>query len=199
DDAVAGAANYLCASGAGRLASLASAIWNYNHADWYVVSVIELAAAYGSGDRPAAIAPLTPAQLVEHPSLSLTAQARADILAGRADSRLVQLLAATVPFHRIGVSVVKTGHDQFVHGTDRVSNHYACDGCAGRAMDVSAVDGANVSSTNVAALELALSMLTADPSLRPDEFGSPWPDLAMFPGGFTDADHQDHLHVGWRS
>jgi hypothetical protein len=33
--------------------------------------------------------------------------------------------------------------------------------------------------------------------LRPDEFGSPWAELSRFPGGFSDDDHQDHLHVGW--
>jgi hypothetical protein len=48
-DAVAGAANYLCANGGGRLTTLANAIWHYNHADWYVAAVIQLAAAYGGG------------------------------------------------------------------------------------------------------------------------------------------------------
>jgi membrane-bound lytic murein transglycosylase B len=46
-DAVAGAAAYLCANGAGQLVTLAGAIWDYNHADWYVAAVIQLAAAYG--------------------------------------------------------------------------------------------------------------------------------------------------------
>jgi hypothetical protein len=44
DDAIFGAANYLCASGAGNVTTLRSALWHYNHADWYVEMVLELAA-----------------------------------------------------------------------------------------------------------------------------------------------------------
>jgi predicted nucleic acid-binding Zn-ribbon protein len=44
-DAVYTAAAYLCANGAGQGgASLSTAIWNYNHADWYVQLVESLAA-----------------------------------------------------------------------------------------------------------------------------------------------------------
>jgi len=46
-DAIYGAANYLCANGAGDPARLTGAIWDYNHADWYVVSVLDLSARYG--------------------------------------------------------------------------------------------------------------------------------------------------------
>jgi membrane-bound lytic murein transglycosylase B len=45
-DAVFGAANYLCATGAGRPAALRGALWAYNHADWYVDMVLELAGRY---------------------------------------------------------------------------------------------------------------------------------------------------------
>lgn len=44
DDAVFGAANYLCVSGAGNVSTLRSALWDYNHADWYVELVLDLAA-----------------------------------------------------------------------------------------------------------------------------------------------------------
>jgi membrane-bound lytic murein transglycosylase B len=44
-DAVYTAAAYLCANGAGQGGtSLSTAIWNYNHADWYVQLVESLAA-----------------------------------------------------------------------------------------------------------------------------------------------------------
>lgn len=46
DDAVFGAARYLCASGGGRIETLRAALWAYNHADWYVEMVLELAARY---------------------------------------------------------------------------------------------------------------------------------------------------------
>ncbi len=46
DDAVFGAARYLCASGGANVETLRSALWAYNHADWYVEMVLELAAKY---------------------------------------------------------------------------------------------------------------------------------------------------------
>ena len=46
DDAVFGAARYLCASGGARTETLRAALWAYNHADWYVEMVLELAARY---------------------------------------------------------------------------------------------------------------------------------------------------------
>ncbi len=47
-DAIHGAANYLCANGAGDgdAARLRSAIWHYNHAEWYVNKVLAQAAEY---------------------------------------------------------------------------------------------------------------------------------------------------------
>ena len=191
-DAVFAAANYLCASGAGDPSRLAEAIWAYNHADWYVAAVLSRAAAYGTAGL--GTAPADAVALVDHPNLTLSAEARADVLSGDADPRVVAALAAALAEHRIEVSVIKTGHAQFVRGTDRISNHYL-----GRGVDISSVDGVPVSTSNQAALGLAVAFLTADPSLRPDELGSPWPDLAQFPGAFSDEDHTGHLHLGWRA
>ena len=48
-DAIFSAANYLCANGAGRGGdALYSAIWHYNHADWYVQMVLTLARQYAA-------------------------------------------------------------------------------------------------------------------------------------------------------
>jgi molybdenum-dependent DNA-binding transcriptional regulator ModE len=193
-DAVHGAANYLCARGAGTLARLAEAIWDYNHAGWYVDDVLVLALRYGADGL--ATGPGTPtadvAALLGQPNLVLTAEARGDLAAGIVDARLVRTLAALASNHRIAVSVIKTGHDMFVAGTDRVSNHYH-----GRGVDIYAVDGAEVASSNSAALQMSLAILTSSPELRPDEFGSPWSELSTFPGAFSDAGHQGHLHLGW--
>lgn len=49
-DAVFSAANYLCANGAGR-GRLEGAIWNYNHAQWYVDLVLRLAGQYAARDE----------------------------------------------------------------------------------------------------------------------------------------------------
>ena len=43
-DAVFTAARYLCRNGGGSPATLRGAIWNYNHADWYVAMVLRIAA-----------------------------------------------------------------------------------------------------------------------------------------------------------
>lgn len=48
-DAIPGAANYLCANGAGKGGKqLYNAIWHYNHAHWYVQKVLNLARAYAA-------------------------------------------------------------------------------------------------------------------------------------------------------
>ena len=194
-DAVAGAAAYLCASGAGSLARLGDAIWAYNHAGWYVDDVLVLALRYGSDGLAGAAgtSAVDLAALVSRPNLTLTPQARGDLLAGVVDPRVVRILAAASAGHRIAVSVIGTGHSRFVEGTDRVSNHFY-----GRAVDIYAVDGVGVSASNDAALELALAVMITAPDLRPDEFGSPWTELGAFPGAFSDASQGDHLHLGWR-
>lgn len=46
-DAVPAAARYLCASGGADPTELRQAIWDYNHADWYVDLVLEAATRYG--------------------------------------------------------------------------------------------------------------------------------------------------------
>jgi membrane-bound lytic murein transglycosylase B len=45
-DAVPSAANMLCADGAGNPATLPQAIFDYNHATWYVDEVLALASEY---------------------------------------------------------------------------------------------------------------------------------------------------------
>ncbi|MFB4308777.1 lytic transglycosylase domain-containing protein [Actinomadura sp. GTD37] len=48
-DAIPGAAKYLCANGAGRGGKqLYNAVWHYNHADWYVQKVLNLAKSYAA-------------------------------------------------------------------------------------------------------------------------------------------------------
>ena len=192
-DAVYGAANYLCASGAGDPSRLPDAIWAYNHADWYVDDVLIRAFRFGQGGLEADAAADVD-ELLANPNLTLTDRARADLVNGLVDPRVVNVLAAAAANHRISVSVFQTGHTQFVAGTDRVSNHFH-----GRAVDIYAVDGAPVSPSNDAALDLSIAILTGAPTLQPDEFGSPWPGLSQFAGAFSDAAHQDHLHIGWSS
>lgn len=193
-DAVFGAANYLCANGAGDAERLRRAIWHYNHSEAYVDDVLGRAARYSDAASLTPATATSAAALADNPNLTLTERARADLLAGVVDQRVVDYLAALVVNHRIAVSVFKTGHNQYVAGTNRVSNHYS-----GRAVDIYAVDGVDVSSSAEAARAVAEQSLGSAPPLRPDEFGSPWPDLERYPGAFSDSDHADHIHAGWRA
>jgi hypothetical protein len=192
-DAIFGAAKLLCASGAGQPARLRDAIWSYNHADWYVNRVIDLAIRYGSTGLDTTTSASTVGDVLANPRITLSANARADILSGTVDRRVIALLAAAATRHRIEVSVIRTGHDKFVRGTDRISDHFYA-----RGVDIIAVDGAPVTATSRAAFDLAVEILTSSPSLRPDQLGSPWLELTTFQGAFSDDDHTDHLHLGWR-
>ena len=106
------------------------------------------------------------------------------------DRRVRALLVAIAAHHRIRVSCIHAGHSRYVAGTDRVSNHTVW-----RAVDVDQVDGHPVSRSNTAAHELALRIGRGRAGVQPSEVGSPWA-FGRRPW-FTDAGHQDHLHVGF--
>ena len=131
-------------------------------------------------------------QLVDDPRITFPPSARADFLSGDIDPRFIPILERLAREHPIGLSVVKTGHDQFVAGTNVVSNHFK-----GRALDIATVDGAPVGPGNAAAREVMTELANLDPAVRPSEVGGPW--LISAPGFFSDAGHQDHIHVGFDS
>lgn len=190
-DAVFSAANLLCANGAGEPARLASAVWNFNHSQSYVSEVLTLASAYGVVALPAGVALASTTDLLDDPRVVLTPQARADLQAGIVDPRLVSLLSWIARRHSIGVTVFASGHSRYVEGTDRVSNHYY-----GRAADVFFVEGQPVSAMSLPARALVTELAGIAAPLRPGEMGHPFGAIG-FPGGFTDADHADHIHIGF--
>ncbi|MBA2438780.1 MAG: peptidoglycan DD-metalloendopeptidase family protein [Acidimicrobiia bacterium] len=77
-DAIHGAANYLCANGAGEgdPARLRSAIWNYNHAEWYVNKVLAQAAEYEEAAASTIAGDYTVPLAASTPGLSQTAMAK---------------------------------------------------------------------------------------------------------------------------
>ena len=187
-DAIWGAAGYLCGNGARDPAQLRSAVWNYNHADWYVDQVLAQAAAYDAGETGGGDARV----LVDHPDLSLTPPARQDLLDGTIDQRVIDFLAWALERHTISVSVLRSGHSTYVAGTDRVSNHWY-----GRGVDIYAVDGELVSASSQLARAFALEAIALTGPVRPSEIGLPWGDLAGRAGAFSDRSHQRHIHAGW--
>lgn len=189
-DAVFTAAHLLCADGAGDPARLASAIYDYNHDAAYVGRVLAWAVAYGIPTIDTATTNAQVSALLTNPGLTLSANARADLSAGIVDARIVALLTLLLDKHKLAVSVFKTGHSEYVAGTDRVSNHYY-----GRAVDIYQVDGQPVTPTSTTARTLVDELATVTGALAPSEVGSPF--VLPNPGFFTDADHQNHVHIGY--
>lgn len=191
-DSIFSSANLLCANGAGDPAHLASAVWDYNHSESYVNEVLTLGASYGILQVPEGVALAAAGDLLDNPRVILTPQARGDLSIGVIDQRLISLLAWVSERHTIGVTVFVTGHSQYTR-SGRISNHYL-----GRAADVFFVEGRPATSSNAAARALVLELTQLQGPLRPTELGHPFGAIG-FPGGFTDADHADHIHIGFDS
>jgi Transglycosylase SLT domain len=192
NDAIFGAARYLCANGAGNPATLRDALFRYNHSLAYVEMVIAKAAAYAA--IAASVASPDAAALLGNPNVAMSGAVRADLEAGIIDARVVAILNDLASRHTLAIVVFKTGHSPFIAGTSTYSNHYF-----GRAVDISKVDGMAVTPSNASARAAVLEVLSipTNSPLYPSETGHPWGDLAALPGSFTNAAHQDHIHIGW--
>jgi hypothetical protein len=130
------------------------------------------------------------AQVIAHPNIALSRAAASDVGAGIADARALSLLIVLSENHTLSVGPIRTGHSYYIRGTHRVSKHVF-----GRAVDITRVDGASVSPSNLGAFEATETILSLPSPVRPDEVGSPWRLSGR--GSFTDLDHRDHIHVGW--
>ena len=192
-DAIQTAARYLCGPD-GQVTSIEDAIGAYNPSVEYRQAVVAKAATYGSLAPGVVTADV--ARLLAQPKVSLDPRARSDLEAGIVDPRVVAALnAAADAGFSLGVGVIKTGHSQFVAGTTSVSNHWY-----GRAVDIHTVDGAPVTDANTDAWSLAWFFFSHGGGTHPDELGHPWgsdPALMGQAGSFSNADHEDHLHIGW--
>jgi hypothetical protein len=191
-DAVAGAGNYLKASGAPG--DWDKAIFAYNHASWYVADVKQQAALYrgepiadsggglsGTSSPDAAALARNPNITFSHPGPEL-----ADLRSGRISPKLISLLALIAQQHTISIFALASDHDP---GT----NHEA-----GRAADIWMVDGDNCyppdKSGGCWALAQQLDAMTG--CLHPTEliyYFDPGPS----PDSFARPDHDDHIHVGY--
>jgi cell wall-associated NlpC family hydrolase len=128
--------------------------------------------------------------LLENKNVVLDNDGVADIKAGRIDPRVVAVLTKLSADHKITVSCMCSDHPTFTTGGS-VSNHHH-----GRGVDIAAIDGVPVNAANPIARDIATELSSLDPNYRPDEIGTPW--AINGPGYFTDADHSDHLHVGFK-
>jgi hypothetical protein len=161
--------------------------------------------ALGSGhareygiDAPRGSPPGGAEDLLHNDRVTLDADGIADLRAGRIDPRIVSLLEELSRKHTITVSAMRSDHERLTAGGS-VSNH-----SFGRAVDIATIDGQPVGPANAAAKAIAQRVASLDPAIRPTEIGSPW--ALPGPAYFTDAAHQNHLHLayddpvedGWR-
>ena len=139
----------------------------------------------GGGGRASAEA----LDLLKNRRVTFDADGIADLKAGRIDPRIVSVLTTLSGEHRLTISATASDHPKFSAGGS-VSNHFH-----GRAIDIAAIDGRPVGPGNEVAKKVALELARLSPRIRPTEIGSPWP--LSGPAYFTDAAHQNHLHVGF--
>jgi hypothetical protein len=196
DDAAATAASYLCGA-AGELTDERAALRRYNASDAYADEVLSWAERYAAApllvvDRADATA------LLDHPNVTVYADGRADLTAGRVDGRVVAVLLALARDHTITVTSLVTGHPRCAvtgqpHGPGcAVSNHWL-----GRGADVAVLDGIAVSASHPSVAAVMDRLASLPSPYRPDEIGGPI-DTGQ-PGVFTNTFHADHIHIGWDS
>jgi cell wall-associated NlpC family hydrolase len=140
----------------------------------------------GTGGEPSAEA----LALLENEKVVLDEVGVADVKAGRIDPRIIAVLTKLSAEHEITVSCMCSDHSKFTSGGSISNHHY------GRGLDIAAIDGVPVNASNFDAREIAMELQELDSAIRPNEIGTPW--AISGPGYFTDAGHQDHLHVGFK-
>jgi hypothetical protein len=201
-DAIFAAARYLKASGADH--NMRRAIFAYNHAGWYVDSILlraeRIAAHQGVRNRRLGRLFRTGQQRLERqvlgdPRITLYECGRQDIAAHKIDSRVLIALRflAWSGLHPT-VTSLECGHG-FYTASGHVSEH-----SSGSAVDIAAINGIPIlghqgagSVTEATIREL----LTLRGTMAPHQIIS----LMTFAGAenaLALSDHADHIHVGFR-
>jgi soluble lytic murein transglycosylase-like protein len=200
-DAIFAAARYLRASGART--NLRRALFTYNHAGWYVDSVLLRAEriAAQQGERSRRLTQLLESrarrledEVLADPRITIYPCGRRDIAAHRVDRRVLIALRF-LAWSRLNptVSSLECGHGRYT-SEGNVSEH-----SSGNAVDISAINGVPIlgnqgpgSVTEATIREL----LTLRGAGRPHQIIS----LMTFDdvtNAFALSDHADHIHVGF--
>ncbi|MCX6465172.1 MAG: hypothetical protein NTW05_16505 [Pseudonocardiales bacterium] len=127
-------------------------------------------------------------EVLAAPRVRLPEPARDDIEQRRAGDPILAVLAELGRTWDLDVHVLVSGHPGTVFPTTRVSNH-----TVGRAVDIRAIDGRPVAEIPRDDPVLTAFMAAAGAAGATEVGG---PILPAGAGFFTDAVHQDHLHVG---
>ena len=191
-DAIPAAANML--KRAGAPGNWHDAIFSYNHAEWYVDDVMAQAAAYRAAEVIVNALPgSSPSKVVNHPRIDFgpeTAQHEADVLGGRIDPRLLNVMLWIAAKHSFIVTSLRVDHD--ADG----GNHPA-----GRAMDIGSVDGQICNGArNNACGDLAVELASIRGKMRSTELiycFDPDGDNLRPDEAWAQSDHCDHIHFGY--
>lgn len=154
---------------------------------WWVVTGVRPARPGAPEPDPSAVA----GRVLASDRVRLPAAAEADVAAGLVDDGLLALLLALGREHVLDVTVLRSGHPYRIFDKPQVSDH-----SVGRAADVWAVDGRPVVDDS---RRRVLRVMRRAVALGAYQVGGPWdpgPPAAPY---YTDAVHQDHLHLGVRA
>jgi Transglycosylase SLT domain len=181
---------------------LRAGLFQHNHAEWYGEAVLNDADAMAGTCQAKTVAysvalpgptnaPINWSNVELSNSLQMV-----DIQSGAIDPRILNLIGAISQQHTIRISSLRSDHSRNT-ASGNVSNHYY-----GRAMDISAIDGVpctEVSPEGPCGI-IARQLGALPPGQEPTELIYCFdPDGPANPNGFAQADHCDHIHVGFES
>jgi hypothetical protein len=134
-------------------------------------------------------------RILNNPDIVLYPGVRRDIVRGVASPAVMDAIEYSAARYPITVSAIKTGHPYAKDPTLKAmgmpwypnAHHY------GTAVDIAYVNGITVYPGNPYARRLARSFYY-DESFAVQDLGSPW---YFGRGSFSDAAHQNHIHIGW--
>jgi Transglycosylase SLT domain len=179
---------------------LRAGLFEHNHAEWYVDAILNDAEAMAGSCQVKTVAysvalPGPTNAPINWANVELSNQLEmVDIQSGAIDPRILNILGAISQQHQVRISALRSDHSKFTSGGN-ISNHYY-----GRAMDIAAIDG--VPCTDVSpdgpcgtiARQLGALPAAHEPTELIYCFD---PDGPANANGFAQADHCDHMHVGF--
>jgi hypothetical protein len=194
-DSAATLARMIWASG-----DLRAGLFQHNHAEWYVDAVLTDAEAMAGSCQVRTVSysvalPGPTSMPINWGNVELSNSVEmVDIQSGAIDPRILTILAAISQEHTIQISALRSDHSEYT-SSGNVSNHYY-----GRAMDIAAIDGVPCTETSPDGPcgTIARQLGALPPGQKPTELIYCFdPDGPASPDGFAQADHCDHIHVGF--
>lgn len=139
---------------------------------------------------PAQQLPRATRRLLDNDRILVPYAAAADLRAGVVRPSVVNALSDLSRDFMVGVSILRSGHPIRVFGTDRRSSH-----TDGLAVDVWSVDGRSV--IKATGSRLVADFMRAAAETGAFQVGGPQNLDGLGRQYFSDATHQDHIHIGY--